>query len=246
MRTNSPVRSEASFLHHTASLCREMKTGHDGAWQIAPFQCSIPYQERCLQQVEALKDRLRRQFPALIEFGEKRAKKAYRSTAGTITKPSYISRIINFDGKGLNQLESIRTVAGREPSSGGLVFSVFTPSDLADRKRPGYVPCLVAGSLMLHEGELQLNAFFRSQSVVEFGIFDLEFLRTLQMETVALLNCQRTSKNPIEVGSLNLQFGRIIVQRRFMRNRQGFARREEILDDWIRLVEDFCLETEYL
>src|SRR5690606_5014206 len=105
---------------------------------------------------------------------------------------------------GKNQLERIASIAAKEPSSGGLVFSVFDPDDLEDRRRPGYVPCLIAGTFVEHEGELQLNAFFRSQSVIEFGIFDLEFLRKLQRETMGQLNSSRD--RPLTMGSLNLHF----------------------------------------
>jgi hypothetical protein len=83
----------------------------------------------------------------------------------------------------------------------------------------GYVPCLVAGSFLLDEGQLTLNAFFRSQSIVEFGLYDLLFLRDLQSE-MAERFAYRNGAFEIACGSLNLTFGRIIVQRRLARRRK--------------------------
>ena len=236
---NFIIRNEASFLYNAVDLCRETKSGNDGAWQVAPFQCSIPYAENSLEKIEALKQKLKFHFPELYQFGEKRAKKAYNSLNDTITKPSYNTRIENFKNSGLNQLKSIETIGSRDKSSGGLVFSVFSPEDLVKRNRPGYVPCLIAGSFLEHDGELQLNAFFRSQSVIEFGLFDLEFLRRMQIDMVSRICNAKEDPNYVRVGSLNLHFARILVQRRLQRNRNGFVKRDAILDTWLKIVEDF-------
>ncbi|WP_343315422.1 hypothetical protein AAIB41_11445 [Brucella sp. BE17] len=240
MISNSFVRSEASFLYHSASLCREAKEGSDGAWQIAPYMCSIDYTPDCLEVLAELKQMLAEKFPVLSHFGERRADRAYGSNSGSITKPNYVSRIKKFPINEVNQHNEILETARREPSSGGLVFSIFNPSDLVEKKRPGFVPCLIAGSFLVHEGQLQLNAFFRSQSVVEFGLFDLEFLRRFQIDTAERIN--NHSRKKIAVGSLNIQFGRIIIQRRLARNSNGFIRRQDIIDDWISNLYEFCLK----
>ncbi len=239
---NFIIRNEASFLYNAVDLCRETRSGNDGAWQVAPFQCSIPYSENALERIEALKKRLKFQFPDLYQYGENRAKKAYNSSHDTITKPSYNTRIENYKGSGLNQLNSIEKIGSRDKCSGGLVFSVFSPEDLVKRNRPGYVPCLIAGSFLEHDGELQLNAFFRSQSVVEFGLFDLEFLRRIQVDMVSRICTMKDDPDYVRAGSLNLHFARILVQRRLQRNRNGFIKRDAILDAWLRVVEDFNLD----
>ena len=169
---NFVIRNEASFLYNAAFLCQEQKTGYDGSWQVAPFQCSIPHTDNCLENIRRTKREIETAFPELYDFGACRAKKAYCSSKDTITKPSYNMRIENYKGNEINQLQSIAKIGSKEIGSGGLVFSVFSPDDLVERRRPGYVPCIIAGSFLEHQGELQLNAFFRSQSVVELGIFD--------------------------------------------------------------------------
>lgn len=239
---NFVIRSEASFLYHAVELCRESRSGNDGAWQVAPFQCSIPYSDNALEKIGALKQNLKDRFPDLYAYGENRAKKAYQSTRDTITKPSYNSRIANYKDSGLNQLNAIENIGAHERSSGGLVFSIFSPDDLVNRRRPGYVPCLIAGSFLEHDGELQINAFFRSQSVVEFGLFDLEFLRKMQLEMVSRICARRKNTDSVRAGSMNLHFSRILVQRRLQRGRNGFIKRDAILDAWLRVVEDFNLE----
>nr|WP_321457088.1 hypothetical protein [uncultured Cohaesibacter sp.] len=236
------IRNEASFLYYAVELCRETKCGSDGAWQVAPFQCSIPYSENALGKIEALKQRIKTQFPDLYEYGANRAKKAYHSSSDTITKPSYNARLKNYKGTGLNQLVSIEQIGSRNKCSGGLVFSVFSPEDLVKKHRPGYVPCLIAGSFLEHDGELQLNAFFRSQSVVEFGLFDLEFLRRIQVDMVSRICNMRNDPDYVRAGSLNLHFARILVQRRLQRNSNGFIKRDAILDAWLKVVEDFNID----
>jgi hypothetical protein len=206
-----------------------------------PFQCSIPFDQLCLERLHGLKDHLRCNLPRLVEFGEQRAKKAFIETGDTVTKPSYIKRIYNFLDSGSNQVATLANIASREPASGGLVFSVFAPGDLTQRQRPGYVPCLISGSFLLHEDALHLNAFFRSQSVVEFGLFDLIFLRSFQLEFVSRFNEVTTLKRTTVPGPLNLHFGRILIHRRLIKSNKQFVSRSEIVDRWIALVEQYML-----
>jgi len=239
---NFDIVSETAFLYHAAYLCRESKTGTDGAWEIAPFQCSIPYEDDCLASLDGLKRRLETNFPSLLEFGQLRANKAFVSKADSVTKPSYIARIENYLGTKINQLENVLNIAEIEPASGGLVFSVFSPEDLLNRRRPGYVPCLVSGSFLLHDGELHLNAFFRSQSIVEFGLFDLIFLRTFQKLFMDKY-CERSIRSDkIRQGPLNMHFGRIIIQRRLMRQGTRFVKRSDVIDSWINEIEAHLIE----
>jgi hypothetical protein len=239
--SNQPIDDEVSFLYHAAYSCRESRTGYDGAWQIAPFQCSIPYEKSCLERLCGLKNHLRCSLPKLIEFGELRAQKAFVQTTDTITKPSYIKRIYNFLDGGTNQVDALANIASREPASGGLVFSVFSPRDLVQRQRPGYVPCLISGSFLLHEDALQLNAFFRSQSVIEFGLFDLIFLRSFQVDFVDRFNSLSRRKRAAVPGSLNLHFGRILIHRRLIKSDKRFVSRTELVDRWIALVEQYMM-----
>ena len=238
--SNFDIRDEPSLLFYATLLCSEGKTGSDGAWQVAPFFCSLPYRTDCLAELNRLREALATRFPELIAFGDRRAAKAYKSNHNSITKPSYIKRLM-VSGTKHSQLRNILQIASTEPTSGGLVFSIFEPRDLEKRLRPGYVPCLVSGSFLLHENEFQLNAFFRSQSIVEFGVQDLIFLRQFQSEVVDEINRRRQENDHqgLAPGSLNIQFGRIIVQRRMMRNRHGFVRRDTVVEPWLKVVEQF-------
>ncbi|WP_193366948.1 hypothetical protein [Pelagibius marinus] len=239
---NAPISDEVSYLYHATFQCCEERQGYDGAWQLAPFQCSIPYQDNAISRLLNLREFLREEFPELIDFGERRAKKAFEERRSTTTKPSYISRIENFLQDGFDQKQNLLEIAKREPASGGLVFSVFTPHDILDRKRPGYVPCLVSGSFLLHENELHLNAFFRSQSVVEFGLFDMLFLRQFQQEFFELYSARATPRlGEIKMGPLNLQLARVLVHRRFLKRNKSFVPRAEIVHKWLHKVEEFML-----
>ena len=238
---NLNIRDEISLLYYGALLCKESKTGHDGAWQIAPLFCSLPYRTCSVDELLALKERLATHFPELVSFGDRRAAKAYHSRFHSITKPSYIQRLRTCRNGENSQIDNLVRIAAREPASGGLVFSVFSPIDLETRLRPGYVPCLVSGSFLVHDGEFQMNAFFRSQSIIEFGIQDLIFLRTFQAEM--LEKCCRPGETvKIALGSLNIHFARIIIQRRLMRYKRVYVRRETVIDSWLKIVEGFIQE----
>jgi hypothetical protein len=136
-------------------------------------------------------------------------------------------------------------IVRKEPGSGGLVFSVFHPRDLYERLRPGYVPCLISGSFLVHQRELQLNAFFRSQSVIEFGLHDLLFLRRLQKDFLNRLQNVKKFRR-IKLGTLSLFLGRAIVQRRIARRRIKLSsssyrhvclHREDVVPTWLEIVE---------
>ncbi|HEV3397213.1 MAG TPA: hypothetical protein VG100_13795 [Xanthobacteraceae bacterium] len=245
---NLDIRDEVSLLFFAVLLCTESKSGYDGSWQVAPLFCSLPYRDNCLDRLLALKQRLGDRFPQLIAFGDRRAAKAYQSQYHSITKPSYILRLRKYGSQKRSQIRNITQIAHEEPASGGLVFSVFKPSDLEQRLRPGYVPCLISGSFLLHEDEFQMNVFFRSQSVVEFGIQDLIFLRQFQAEMVGEVNAGRTvaKRKQVAPGALNIHFGRVIIQRRLMRHNRMFVRREQILEPWLKIVERFMQEQQFV
>jgi len=240
--------SEVHFLHSVVERCQQGGEKHDGIWQVAPAFCRIPFSASGTKQLIALDAMIQRELPELHKFGHDRARRAYFSTRDTLTKPSYIGRLRDFRSQGGGcQLESIGEILSREPTSGGLVFSVFHPDDIRNRFRPGYVPCLISGSFLVHEKELQINAFFRSQSVVEFGLQDLLFLRHIQQEVFSGLS-RRKRLRRLTLGSLNLFLARVIVQRRIARRRIKLAGgrckhisipRERLVPTWLKIVEDY-------
>jgi hypothetical protein len=243
---NVVIRDEISFLYHAVSMCKDLRSGHDGAWQIAPFQSSIPFTHDCIENLNGLRDSIHKLFPELIRHGEDRAHRAFVNLKDSVTKPSYSNRIANFRDSHINQFETMLDISKREAASGGLVFSVFSPEDLIERQRPGYVPCLVAGSFLLHESEIQLNAFFRSQSVLEFGLFDLIFLRKFQTQFVEQFNLKKGRGKSVTPGHLNLHFARVLIQRRLARKgNRSFIRRDSVVEKWLKVVEEFMMSMRY-
>jgi hypothetical protein len=244
------AQSELDFLYKVVLSCRDKRHGRDGIWQLAPVQCTILWTNDSATKLEELAERIGNKFPRLKRFAADRVRKAYGNHQDTITKPNYARRIdTNYVGYNGSQIERIVQLYTREPDSGGMVFSVFHPSDLSSRRRPGYVPCLLTGVFLVHHGEVHLNAFFRSQSIVEFGIADLVFLRKLQIsfaDQIAGVPLERMPRRrgppKLRPGPLNLQFGRIIIQDRVARDRSGFLRRAEIMDEWLDLLREI-LET---
>lgn len=245
--TSQPT--EVHFLHRIVEYCRDAgEKKCDGMWQVAPVFCKIAYSQDGLQRLVALDAAIRDELPELHKFGKDRARRAYHSVSDTLTKPSYIGRLLDFhrEGRG-SQLDTIANILHHEPTSGGLVFSIFHPDDLRNRPRPGYVPCLISGSFLVHARKFQINAFFRSQSVVEFGIHDLLFLRRIQQE--AFVEIKRTKRlRDLQIGSINLFLARAIVQRRIARRsivvphkprKYISLTREATLPTWLKIVERY-------
>lgn len=238
---NLSIRSELDYLFYGAQLCAEQKPGNDGIKQVAPFFASIPYHPKSIERLNELIDCLEVKFPQLVNHGRRRAAKAFETIRGTTTKPSYSGRIHGTDGHDLNQIDALVNIFRKEPYSGGLVFSVFMPVDLVKRRRPGYVPCLVSGSFLVENDEVQLNVFFRSQSVLEFGVFDLRFLREFQNNVTDRFNSVRAIRVPeLKPGSLNISAGRIFIHRRLVKiGNHQFQKRDEILGTWFKEMQEF-------
>lgn len=242
----SASESELHFLYDTVRRCRGSSVGRDNAWEVAPVLCSIPYSVNAIHDLEVFERAVNIELPQLCTHGRNRAAKAFQQDRDTITKPSYIARLTSGCTWSLlvSQRDTLVKTFMREPLSGGLVFSVFHPRDLIDRHRPGYVPCLISGTFLLHKQRLHLSAFFRSQSILEFGIYDLLFLRRFQqqfLDSIAAIPRDAVPKRirpkyHVRPGPLNLQFSRVVVPSRLARNRKGFVRRSDILDRWLELL----------
>lgn len=236
--------NELDFLYSVSELCAGKAHGRDGTWQLAPVFSCLRYNDNSLEMMENFSSNLKSAMPKLYSHGQRRALKAFVNRNDTITKPSYINRIdgtyFEFEG---SQWDSLAHNFVSEPLSGGLVFNVFHPNDLVNRKRPGYVPCLVSGSFLLHQNEVQLNAFFRSQSILEFGLFDLIFLRRFQSEFVEYVKTlpkdlfpSRSRPKLLSPGSLNLHFARVVVPSRLARNRHEYMKRSEVFYEWSSML----------
>lgn len=236
--------NELDFLYNVSELCAGQAHGRDATWQLAPVFSCLRYNENSINMMESFLSDLRVSIPKLCSHGERRALKAFVNRNDTITKPSYINRIDGayFEYEG-SQWDRLANNFVSEPLSGGLVFNVFHPNDLVNKKRPGYVPCLVSGSFLLHKNEVQLNAFFRSQSILEFGIFDLIFLRRFQSEFVDYIKAlpkeafpTRSRPKSLSPGSLNLHFARVVIPSRLARNKREYMKRSEVFYDWSSIL----------
>ena len=245
---NLRIENEIDYLLNGAILCNEAPKSNDGIKQFSPYFASIPYRTNAIPELEELTALLEKKFPELLKYGKARAQKAYHSSIGSATKPSYSGRIYGTDGTDLNQFDSIVKIVRKEPYSGGLVFSVCLPQDLINRQRPGYVPCLTSGTFLVNENKLDINASFRSQSIVEFGVFDLLFLRNFQEKMYrTIFEIYESKGKPIEIGNLNIFSARIFVHRRLVKiGNYQFTRREDILPNWINIVQSFAQEKRFM
>ena len=88
---------------------------------------------------------------------------------------------------------------------------------------------------------LHLNAFFRSQSLVEFGLFDLLYLRLLQDEVCKEIS-EATQSPHLKPGPLNLFFARIIIQRQMLKKGNIALHRDKVFPFWKKCLEDFVWE----
>lgn len=233
--------NELQFLHEAATYCSGKSFGRDAVWQVAPVMTSIPYTEGCIENLESFEELIESQLPLLSTHGKNRAYKAFINRKDTITKPSYINRIDGsyVDGE-INQFGNLVDSFLKEPTSGGLAFNVFHPKDLIDKYRPGYVPCLVSGTFLLHDNELHLNIFFRGQSILEFGLHDLKFLRNFQLRFIDEVSAfpksifpKRSCPANIAAGPLNIHFSRVTIPSRLARSKNEYIRRSECFDVWV-------------
>jgi hypothetical protein len=247
------AETELEFLYDTVRAAKGKCVGRDAVWQLAPVFASIRYSSDSTARLRSFAEAIQISLPRLANHGQNRARKAFVRGADTITKPSYVARLDRGDVWGLSESQRSVLIENfvREPLTGGLVFSVFHPRDLLDRKRPGYIPCLVSGSLLVHKKSLQLNAFFRSQSIIEFGVHDLLFLRDLQADFLRSAASYEDEHFPSRMrriyrkltpGRINLHFGRIVIPSRLARNRSGHLHRSDTVDVWMsQLVEQIDL-----
>jgi hypothetical protein len=183
-------------------------------------------------------------FPELSEFGWNRAKRAYESKNHSITKPSYRLRLDGFvctNKKGESEtIDQISIICKRLTSNrcaSGACFSVFNPIDNIEGYRPGYVPCVHGGMFRIKNGQLLFSVWFRSQSVLEFGIQDIFYLRSLQIEVLERLIQINSSLVDLEIGEICLFFGRIFIPRRVVRRKRSHMSGKKMLNEAILLID---------
>lgn len=132
----------------------------------------------------------------------KRTDRVYTNTKGRITKPSYRDRLENYPDvvsrpvrlNSVNQIEKISDELASFPRASNHSFLFMRPADLFEKRRPGYVPCPIAGDFKIRHGAISLNVMFRSCDILNFLYNDIYYLRNLQIEVLDLAKSRLLSK----------------------------------------------------
>lgn len=173
-----------------------------------------------------------------------RAERVYTTHIDRMTKPSYLKRlkdysdILNNEIIQINQLDNIIHELSYKPKYSLLTFTFFRPADLIDKKRPGYVPCPIAGDFKFRNGELSLNVFFRSHDALNFGFADIYFLRLIQSEV--LLKAKSITTHPSlkrgKIGTLNFHFSRVYLPLRMEMKKKEYINGYETNELCLNLI----------
>lgn len=162
-----------------------------------------------------------------------RTDRVYTSSKGRITKPSYRERLENYPDvvsrpvllNSVNQIDKISEEMSRCPRASNHSFVFMRPADLYEKRRPGYVPCPIAGDFKLRKGSISLNVMFRSCDVLNFLYSDIYYLRRLQREVldkVTLIN-EEKFLNKTRIGDMNLFLSRAFIQTWEIKDPRGYV-----------------------
>lgn len=192
------------------------------AMEISPFALSIPFDPNRFSRFSESREGY---GVALGEAGKsalRRTTRVYTSLKGRITKPSYRDRLENYPDvarrpvirNSVNQIEKISDELAKYPRASTHSFVFLRPSDLFEKRWPGYVPCPIAGDFKFRDGKLDLNVMFRSCDVLNFLYSDIYYLRRLQIEVLEAAMLRQECKIPSlsSIGNLNLFLSRAFIQ----------------------------------
>ncbi|MHB9399890.1 thymidylate synthase [Mesorhizobium sp. RSR380A] len=151
-----------------------------------------------------------------------RTARVYTSEKNRVSKPSYRSRLENFPDtasrpvplNAINQIDKIVSEVSAFPRASTHVFTFFRPSDLYNKRWPGYVPCPTSGDFKYRDGKLSLNVMFRSCDILNFLYNDIYYLRQIQFSILRKAKEADGSKLPptTQPGPLNLFLSRAFIQ----------------------------------
>lgn len=197
---------------------------------------SIPYSEKSFNQFIEYKSEYINIVGRTAKSAWERGKRVYTTYQDRMTKPSYLKRLRMYESliKGkkveIDQIENIVFELAEKPKYSLLSFSIFSPNDLIEKKRPGYVPCPLAGDFKFRNGELQLNVFFRSHDALNFGYIDIYYLRQIQLYVLeeAKKHTKFLKLQKGKLGSLNLHFSRAYVPLRMEMKKKDYINGPEI------------------
>jgi hypothetical protein len=135
----------------------------------------------------------------ILKGGREKAQRAYKRLSSSITKPSYIGRMRDYqffkaganDWDPIDQFEIISDQFETAPQSSNLGMIIFHPNDISDAFRPGYVPCLSFVDVKFRNGNLATKFYFRSCDFAEVGLFDFYHCLDVHREIVGRFNRKR-------------------------------------------------------
>lgn len=244
------IKEENELLSYLKLLQTIRTNGYKSSRYLELPNClvSISYNEGSFKEFVKFKKKYMQIVGRTAKASWERAKRVYTTNQDRISKPSYLKRLKSYDsllnGKEIkiDQLENIIYELAEKPKYSLLVFSIFSPLDLIEKKRPGYVPCPLIGDFKFRKGELQLNVFFRSHDALNFGFADIFFLRQLQFLVLEKARNITRFKNLKEgkIGTLNLHFSRVFIPLRMEMKKRDYINGTEINKITLELINYLC------
>ena len=215
-----------------------LEHGYKSSRYLEVLNCllSISYTEEGFQEFVNYKDKYLETVGGTAKLAWKRAIRVYTTYEDRMTKPSYLKRmrdyseLINDEVHKIDQIDTIIHELAHKPKYSLLSFTIFRPLDYLMMKRPGYIPCPVAGDFKFRKGKLHLNVFFRSHDALNFGYADIYFLRKMQIEVLeeAKMITSHSSLKKGTIGSLNFHFSRAFLPLRMEMRKKQYINGEEI------------------
>jgi len=228
--------NELQAYHELILKIREYGTKSSRYLELLNCLVSINYSEDGLSNFLQFKEEFLDKVGNTARLSFKRADRVYQSGVDLMTKPNYFNRMNSSDELfkdeviKIDQISNIIFELADKPKHSLLTFSIFRPVDLIAKKRPGYVPCPIAGDFKFRNNELQLNMFFRTNDALNFFYPDVYYLRQLQnyvLEQAKKITRHKNLSNG-NIGSLNLHFSRIFLPLRMEMRKREYINGSEI------------------
>ncbi|RZJ88133.1 MAG: hypothetical protein EOO20_14385 [Chryseobacterium sp.] len=241
------VQGKNEFDAYLKLIRLVMEEGYKSSRYLEVLNCllSIEYSKEEFQSFINYKEKYLQAVGGTAKVAWQRAIRVYTTFEDRMTKPSYhkrmrdYSELLNGEVHKIDQIDTIINELSHKPKYSLLSFTIFRPVDYLLMKRPGYIPCPIAGDFKFRKGKLHLNIFFRSHDVLNFGYADIYFLRKLQLQV--LDEAQQVTRHLAlkkgEIGSLNFHFSRAFLPLRMEMRKKQYINGEEIRDTIDRLLE---------
>ena len=158
--------------------------------EISPCLLSMNYNETKWEEYKNFKEAYLKITNKIGSRGILKATRVFETLKNTSSKPSYLSRLTEYrdysyknkESFYVNQIETIAKQLSLNPGYSCLSFVLLRPTDLIDKVRPGYVPCIIGGDLKFRDKKLTMNVMLRSFDSLGSGYADIFYLRNLQRD----------------------------------------------------------------